>query len=111
VNDIRVPMSGALAAFGVPAVVTPPGEEAIETTAIWLSPVAEDVPSGQDLQRREMRRVLALDRAMVPTVSRGTIIVAAEKASDLTQTWRVDEVDLKDPDHVRVRVIPVGEES
>src|SRR5262245_63022428 len=41
-------------------------------------------------QRRDRRRLLALNRDVVPTVPRGTVIVAAEREGDDEKTWRVE---------------------
>jgi hypothetical protein len=101
-------MAAALSAFGVPATVTRPAPDntPLATTGIWLSPVLIDVPPGSDLQRREMRRVFSVTRAVVPTLPRGTRIDAAERSGDVVQAWRVDEPAGADADHLRAIVIP-----
>lgn len=91
--------------IGVPATVTLPDFTEIETSAIWLSPIMFDEPSGADLQRHEPRRVLALTRTAVASVPRGTLIAAAERDGGEVKTWRVEGTDLSDPDHVRVIVV------
>jgi len=112
-GDIRVPMDPALEAFGVPATVTRPApdHEPIETSVIWVTPITDDVPGGMEFQRKERRRVLVLDRNAVPTVPRGTVIVAAERLGEVERTWRVDGLELEDADHHRVRVVTAEGES
>lgn len=92
--------------LGVPATVTLPNATVIQTTAIWMVPTLEDVPSGMELQRRQVRRVLALKKDDVAAVARGTLITLAERVGDPSSTWRVDEIDASEPRHVRVVVIP-----
>lgn len=99
-----------LSAHGVDVTVTRPvpDDEPIEARGIWLTPTTEGLPIGSELTRREPRRVLALRRADVPTVPRGTLIVAPEKAGDEdTLEWRVDGFEHYEADHVRVIVVPV----
>lgn len=109
--DARVPMDPLFSAFGVPATVTRPApdDDPITTTVVWINPIADDVPIGQAFQRREQRRILALDRAAVPTVPRGTEIVAPEALGGSERTWKVDSHEQDDVDHYRVRVVPVSE--
>jgi len=100
-----------LDAHGVDVTVTRPApdDDPIETSGIWMTTVTEDVPAVMDFQRRDPRRVMALSRADVPTVPRGTLIVAPEKAGDALQTWRVDGLDSLQADHTRVVVLPVDD--
>jgi hypothetical protein len=100
-------MDPILREFGVPVTVTRPApdDDPIQTTGVWVLPITEDVPLGTEFQRKERRRILALDRDEVPTVPRGTVIVAAERAGDDAQTWRVDGLEFADADHHRVRVV------
>lgn len=110
-GDRRVPLSSALAAFGLPATVTRPApdDDPISTTGFWVSPLEETVPYGSDLPRRDPRRVFVLPRADVPTINRGTLIEAAEFEGDTVKTWRVDGLDRSvDPDHFRVIVTLVA---
>lgn len=90
---------------GVAATVTRPAPDdtPIATTVIWLTPATDD--GGQDLSRREPRRILALKRADVPTVPRKTLITAPAKAGEADTTWRVDQIELVEVDQVRVVVI------
>lgn len=94
---------------GVDVVVTRPSPDdvPISTRGIWLTTLTEDVPSGPTLQRREPTRTMALSRAIVSSVPRGTLIEAPEKSGDPVQTWRVDTIERLEADHVRVVVMPV----
>lgn len=105
--DLRPPISACFAAFGVAATVTrPPRDDApITTTGVWITPLTPELPGGMGLQRREIRRVLALRRDQVPTVPRGTIISAPEYAGQTPKTWRVDGYELEEADHHRVIVV------
>lgn len=91
---------------GVPATVTLADGTVIATSVIWLEPILFDVPSTNDLQRREVRRVVALIKADVPTAPRGTRIDGAEREGGTVRSWRVDEPDASDPNHMRVVVVP-----
>lgn len=91
--------------LGVTAVVEPPDAEAITTSGIWVSPAMEDMPVGADLKRRELRRVLALKRADVPAVPRGTIVTVAEPGQAVATRFRVDGFELFDAEHVRVVLV------
>lgn len=90
-------------AHGVPAIVTLSREDPITTRGIWLQPTTEDVPVG-DFTRREPRRVMALRRDEVPSVPRGTLIVAPEISGGPDKAWRADGMDRVDADHHRVIV-------
>lgn len=91
---------------GVPATVTLSGGQPIVTSAIWLEPILIDAPASTDLQRRNVRRVVALRKADVPTAPRGTRIDGAEREGGPVLSWRVDEADAADPVHMRVIVVP-----
>jgi len=114
VSDARVPMDPILGAFGVPATVTRPAPDdtPIETTGVWISPLTADAPGGGfELQRRERRYLLVLDRDTVPTVPRGTRVEAPERLDGTVRTWRVDSLERVDTDETRVWVIPVEDET
>ena len=98
-------------AHGVPATVTRPfpDDTPIETIGIWLTPITEDVPLGVDFQKREARHVFALQRSTVPTVPRGTIILAPEWSHGTALRWRVDGHVQREADHTRVTVVPEPE--
>jgi hypothetical protein len=102
-------LNATFSAIGIPARVTPVGaSQAIVTSAIWLGTVAQEFPSGGELQRREMKRVVAFQRSAVPTLPRGSVIVGAEREGGVDETWRVDALELLDPVQLRVVVIPAG---
>ena len=105
-SDLRPPIASALGAFGVDAMVTPPGEAAVATQAIWLAPRTVEVPVGSDHQRTESRRVLSIPISDVPAVPMGTIISAAESEGQAAQNWKVDASEHLDYDHHRVVVVP-----
>src|SRR4051812_26891579 len=107
-GDLRaLVLSTNLATFGVPVTVTRPfpDDTAIETTGIWMTTQTEDVPTGTDFQRREPRRVMALSRAAVPTLPRGTLISATENPGGTAETWRVDGIERLEADHVRALLV------
>lgn len=94
-------------AHGVPATVTRPSPDntPIDTRVIWLTNVTDGVPANLELQRRDPHRVMVLSRAEVPTVPRGTYVMAPEKAGDATERWRVDGTERVDADVVHVTVV------
>lgn len=104
--DLRPPLSAALAAFGVDATVTVPNGTPVETTAIWLPPVTEEMPVGADFRRAEPVRVLALPLADVPEIPRGTVVTAAEVEGGIEADWKVDAVSRLGVDHYRLVVVP-----
>jgi hypothetical protein len=104
-------MDPILDAFGVPAVVIRPApdDDPIDTIGVWVSPVTDEPPSGLELRRKEPRRTLVLSRDAVPTVPRGTIVMAPERAGAEPQRWQVDGTERIEVDHVRVVVVPAPE--
>ncbi len=106
--DARVALDPILAAFGVPATVTRPAPDdtPIETTGIWITPLTLEVPTGGEFQAAERQYVMALPRADVPTVPRGTIVDAPETLGQADARWRADGVERAEYDHHRVRLVP-----
>lgn len=99
-------------AYGVDAVVTRPAPDNTPITGvkvIWVTPETADVPVGGVWQRRELRPVLAIRRSDVPTVPRGTRIVAAPRGSSVAQAWQVEGVEREEVEHVRVTVLALEE--
>lgn len=92
--------------FGVAAIITPPGGEAITATGVWLPSLTEDPPVGRDFQRREPRRVLAFRLAEVVAVPRGSMIEAAEYGG-APRVWTVDGVEQQTAEQIRVVVVPL----
>jgi hypothetical protein len=103
--DLRPSITSALAAFGISAVVTVPGASPVPTTVIWLAPVAIQT-EGVVSRTNDPLPVLSLPRSAVPTVARGTLIVAAEYAGGPAATWCVEAILGKTADEIRVVVIP-----
>jgi hypothetical protein len=100
-----------LAVFGLPATVTRPAPDdtPIATTAIWVTEAMEESrPFGTDFQRREPRRLLALPRADLATLPRGTVIAVPEMSGAASKAWRVDGLDQVDPQFWRVIVTVVS---
>lgn len=107
-SDVRVPLDPIFAAFGVPVTVTRPAldDAPIETTGVWVELPEMEVPLGLGFQRKEPQRVLALSRVEVPTVPRGTEILAPETLGGPVKGWRVDGLERADVDLHRVYVMP-----
>ena len=104
-SDLRPAIGPALTVFGLPATVTLPGEEPVVTVAIWLPPVSV-VTEGVMVQTDRPQPVLALPRADVPAVPRGTLIEVAESESGEVKAWLVESVLGLQVDEIRVIVIP-----
>ncbi len=102
----EVPLGSIFDAFSVPATVRPPGAESIETSGVWVTATTDGHPGGFGVQRREAVRVLALKRAEVPSVPKGTAILAPETAAGAVLRWRVDGFEVVEADCLRVVVVP-----
>jgi len=102
--DTRPPIGHALTVFGLPATVTLPGEEPVATTAIWLPPVSV-LTEGVMVSTDRALAVLALPRADVPAVPRGTVIEVAETEGGDLKLWTVESVLGALVDEIRVSVI------
>lgn len=92
--------------FGVSATVTRPAPDnmPIDTTGFWLTEEDEKEPFGQ-VGRRQPRKVFVLAKSVVPTIPRGTVIVAAELIGGSAVSWTVDRLaSVAAPDHWRVVV-------
>jgi hypothetical protein len=100
-----------LEAHGVDITVTLPGARAVEARGIWITTATDDVPSGGEFQRRVPARVIAISRAAVPSLPRGTVIVGPEKAGtdEVAKWWKVDGIDRVESDHTRVVVLEIDE--
>jgi hypothetical protein len=108
-TDLRPDLAIPFATFGVPATVTVPGESPVQTSAIWLSPVAIDT-QGVLTHTTEPLPCLSLMRSDVPIVPRGTAIAAAERIGGPVLSWVVEAILGKTADEVRVIVIPAAAE-
>ena len=89
--DLRPPLSLAMDAFSVPAVVTLKSENPVTTRGVWLSPEAVGFDVGDEYQGRAPKRIMAIGKSDVPTIPRGTKIVAPEESGEATKTWEVQE--------------------
>src|SRR3954449_9213104 len=78
--------------FGVPALVTPPNASTIEAIGIWVEPLVDDLPAGQDLQRRTLGDCRAFRIAQAGASPRGTSIIAARRGES-SRTWKVDGIE------------------
>ena len=105
--DIRPPLDAALAAFGLPAVVTPRDFSPVETVAFWLPPTAGEVPAAATFQRTERHRLLVLPLEGIVSIPRGTVIEVAEHEGGEIHAWVVDSTLDADVDHHRVLVLPL----
>ena len=96
-----------LSAHGVPATLTPPNQPAVTTRVIWATPETQLEPPGAQFGRREPIRIAVISRSDVPSVPRGTLILAPESAGGSDQLWRVDGMERVEADHHRVIVVAV----
>lgn len=95
---------------GLPAVVTQPNGDPVDTRVIWLPQASPLGPGGLDLQRRDPIRILAVPRSDVPSIQRGTLILVADHLEPGTiRSWKVDGIEHHDVDHLLVVVLPVEE--
>ena len=92
---------------GVPAIVTrpPPNDAPITTRGIWLRPLPDGQPVGTDYRNRQPRKVLVLARDQVPTVPKGTLIVAPDKMGGPNVNWQVDNYDPEAADDVWFAIV------
>jgi hypothetical protein len=88
-------LSVNLNVHGVDATVTrpQPDDTPITTRGVWSGPLDEGQPFGTDYRKVAPRKVLVLSKAAVPTVPRGTRIVAAEAPGGSAKTWQEDGHD------------------
>lgn len=97
----------AMFAHGVDATVTVPAGAPVSTRVIWLNAVDEAMPVGRDFQRRDPRRVLSVAlTGELPDVPRGTEVVAPLPGSSVARTWKVENIDRKEAEQIRVVVAP-----
>lgn len=106
--DARIPMSVVMEAFGVPATVTLPDADPIETTVVWTEPGGDLAPGGMNAPRiHSAARLLAIAKSDVPQLPLRTIIVAPEELDGEDLTWMVDGIERVEHDHVRAKVVRV----
>ena len=104
--DLRPPITAAMDAFSVPAVVTLSYTSPVTTRGIWVTPITEDVPIGE-FQRLELKRIMALSKTDIPKIPIGTEIVAPEISGGPTKIWKVDALELADDERNRVVLVEV----
>lgn len=98
----------AFGVMGVAATITrpEPDDTPIETTVIWLTSVTEDgLGGGLDLKRVEAKRAFAVLRSAVPSMPRGSRLVAPDLPGGTVRRWRVDGIERAEPDQVRYRAV------
>ena len=93
-------------AIGIPGTVTLEGATPIDVTVLWLQTETSEAPMGADVPRRDLMRSLAIRRAEVPNVPRGTLITVAERAELAAREWKVDSFLEGTAEHHRVLVRP-----
>ncbi len=104
-TDLRPDLGPALSVFGLPATATVPGGQPVATTAIWLPSVSVE-SAGVFVSTDRPQAVLALPRADVSSIPRGTIIQVAEMEGGPVLAWVVEGVDDSRPDEIRLIVLP-----
>ena len=92
---------------GVDITVRLPFAASVASTGIWRSSLLEDVPEGDDMNRRSPRRAMALPLAEFPSVPIGTTITAPEKPGGTATNWKVDGYIEVEDNHITVALIPV----
>ena len=105
-TDIRPPLGLAMDAFSVPIVVTLPYENPVTKRGAWVPPTPEAF--GDEIQRVELRRIMAVMKSEVPALPTGTLIDAPEFKDSAIKTWKVDAHALgSDDEHHRVLLLEV----
>jgi hypothetical protein len=90
--------------------VNPPGGVPVETTGIWHVPLKEAMPTGQDRQRLEPRRVMEIPiNAALPLVPRGSTVEGIDRDGAAVRTFRCEGLDRPgDPLRTYVVLVPVS---
>ncbi|MCP4200652.1 MAG: hypothetical protein GY769_01800 [bacterium] len=92
-------------AHGVPATVTRPDLDPVETKGIWARPLFEDQPIGAEFSQREPRRVMAFSRAEFPTIERATVVSAPEQMGGAAVDWQTDGIVATEGRYFLVKMI------
>lgn len=96
-------------AHGVPVTVTRPAPHntPVAATGIWVvAPEGAAAPFGVELKRRDPRRIMALSRAEVAEVERGSLVSAPDTPTGAAVSYRVDGLaDSLHADHWRVFLV------
>jgi hypothetical protein len=88
--DIRPPLGPAFSAFGVAAIVTPPGGAAVPAYVV-VGSQSDVYPAGGDISVRERRMRVSLRRSEVPSIPRGTTIQTAAVLFTVDAVAEVDD--------------------
>lgn len=110
--DIRPDIGVPFDLLGVPASVKvpTPGSLWVSTVVVWLGPVVDTAPYGEEGPRVEPRRRLALRRADIPAAPKGTRVRASETLGGPSAVWHVDGLaQPAEADELRVFVSQVRE--
>ena len=104
-RNLHPPLASALTAFGVDATVKVPSSSAVSASVVWITPLTEGHPTGEELTRAEKRWVMAIAKGEVPSVPRETLVTAPGPFGGAAKVWRVDGTERIEDDHVRVVVV------
>ena len=92
---------------GVPARVTVPDGDPVETRIIDWGRGATFPAAGGDIPVSELRREMSLRRDHVPALPTGTLIETLDAAGAVTGTFHVDAIVAEDLDVARAAVVAV----
>lgn len=101
-----------LQAHGVDATVTrpSPNDEPIETRGIWMTPSPAGVPIGSSFSRTDRDRVMVFSKAEVPTIPKGSKVIAPQFDGGDDEAWRVDGLEREEADHWRAHLVSSPED-
>jgi hypothetical protein len=93
--------------IGVPATVTIPGGDPVETRIIWLTPSQDGAPGAPAVfQRNDPQRAMAIRRDDLPTLPLESLVAVTEPNLEDPTEWLVDSFLVTEPEHYRVSVRP-----
>jgi hypothetical protein len=93
-------------AHGVDATVTPVGlDEIPDIRAIWLTDETTEQPAAAIAGRRQALKGMAFRKADVPSLPRGSRILAPLPTGGDPIEWVVDSLERSEADHWRVLVV------
>lgn len=96
--------AGRITGAAVDVTVTPVNGSPIETTGLWATPLQQDEPT-MDAKRHERIRIMALTREAVPTLPKGSIVLAPERPDGIAVGWRVEGFEVEEVEHRRVVLV------